>query len=59
VLHTLQVVAIKPGETLLVHGGAGSVGQIAVQLAVRAGATVVATAGERNHQLLPGSGRSR
>jgi NADPH2:quinone reductase len=55
-LHTLQVVATKPGETLLVHGGAGSVGQIAVQLAVRAGATVIATAGERNHELLRGFG---
>ena len=33
-LHALQVVAAKPGETLLVHGASGSVGQIAVQLAV-------------------------
>jgi NADPH:quinone reductase-like Zn-dependent oxidoreductase len=55
-MHALQVVAMKPGETLLVHGGAGSVGQIAVQLAVQAGATVVATAGERNHELLRGFG---
>ena len=35
--HALQVVAVKPGETLLVHGAAGSVGQIAVQLAVQEG----------------------
>lgn len=55
-LHTLQVVALKPGETLLVHGGSGSVGQLAVQLAVQAGATVVATAGRRNHDLLRGYG---
>jgi NADPH:quinone reductase-like Zn-dependent oxidoreductase len=47
--HTLQVVAVRPGETLLVHGGAGSVGRIAVQLAVRLGATVIATAAPRNH----------
>lgn len=50
--HALQVVAVKPGDTLLVHGGGGSVGQIAVQLAVQAGATVVATASERNHEQL-------
>jgi NADPH:quinone reductase-like Zn-dependent oxidoreductase len=55
-LHALQVVAMKPGETLLVHGGSGSVGQLAVQLANRAGVTVVATAGERNHDLLRGFG---
>ena len=46
----------SPGETLLVHGAAGSVGQIAVQLAVAAGVTVVGTAGERNHELLRGYG---
>jgi NADPH2:quinone reductase len=55
-LHALQVVALKPGETLLVHGAAGSVGQLVVQLARSAGVSVVATAGERNHQLLRGYG---
>ncbi|WP_211240858.1 NADP-dependent oxidoreductase [Hamadaea tsunoensis] len=34
---------IKPGETVLVHGGAGGVGVYGVQLAVIAGATVIAT----------------
>lgn len=51
-LHALQVVAPKPGETLLVHGAAGSVGQIAVQLAVQDGVRVIGTAGESNHELL-------
>ena len=51
-LHALQFVAMKPGETLLVHGGSGSVGQLTVQLASSAGVTVVATAGARNHDLL-------
>jgi NADPH2:quinone reductase len=51
-LHALQVVACKPGETLLIHGGSGSVGQVAVQLASAAGVTVLATGGERNHDLL-------
>jgi putative PIG3 family NAD(P)H quinone oxidoreductase len=34
---------LRPGETLLVHGAAGGVGTAAVQLAVAAGARVVAT----------------
>jgi NADPH:quinone reductase-like Zn-dependent oxidoreductase len=55
-VHALAVVDVKPGETLLVHGAAGSVGQIAVQLAVAAGATVIGTAAARNHDLLRGYG---
>lgn len=51
-VHALAVVNGKPGETLLVHGAAGSVGQIAVQLAVAAGTTVIGTAAEANHELL-------
>jgi NADPH2:quinone reductase len=35
--------AVKPGQTVLVHGGAGGVGHIAVQLAVALGAKVYAT----------------
>jgi NADPH:quinone reductase-like Zn-dependent oxidoreductase len=50
--HALQVVAVKAGETLLVHGAAGSVGQIAAQLAVQDGVRVIGTAGESNHELL-------
>jgi NADPH2:quinone reductase len=55
-LHALQIVAMKPGETLLVHGGSGSVGQITVQLAAQAGVTVLATAAERNHTLVSALG---
>lgn len=36
---------LKPGETLLVHGGAGGVGTAAIDLGVAAGARVIATAG--------------
>jgi NADPH2:quinone reductase len=36
---------IKPGETLLVHAGAGGVGSAAIQLGKAAGARVLATAG--------------
>ncbi len=37
--------ALRPGETLLVHGGAGGVGISAIQLGRALGATVIATAG--------------
>jgi NADPH2:quinone reductase len=36
---------LQPGETLLVHAGAGGVGSAAVQLGKAAGARVIATAG--------------
>jgi NADPH2:quinone reductase len=36
---------IRPGETLLVHAGAGGVGSAAIQLGLAAGARVIATAG--------------
>ncbi|AUX27292.1 NADPH:quinone oxidoreductase [Sorangium cellulosum] len=36
---------LRPGDTVLVHAGAGGVGSAAIQLAKAAGATVLATAG--------------
>jgi NADPH:quinone reductase-like Zn-dependent oxidoreductase len=36
--------AVQPGEKVLIQGGAGSVGAAAVQVALKAGATVYATA---------------
>jgi NADPH:quinone reductase-like Zn-dependent oxidoreductase len=39
---------VSAGQSVLVHGGAGNVGQYAVQLAKRAGALVIATAGARD-----------
>ncbi|MCG3753687.1 zinc-binding dehydrogenase [Amycolatopsis sp. Poz14] len=44
--------AVRPGETVLVHAGAGGVGSFAVQFAVAAGARVLATAGPDNQDLL-------
>ena len=41
---------LKPGERLLVHGGAGGVGTAAVQLARRAGAHVTATVRDRERR---------
>lgn len=40
------------GETILIHAAAGAVGSVAVQLAVRRGATVIGTAREENHAYL-------
>jgi enoyl reductase len=43
-------------DTVLVTGAAGGVGLLSAQLARRAGATVVGTASERNHEFLRGLG---
>ncbi|MET4099329.1 NADPH:quinone reductase-like Zn-dependent oxidoreductase [Agrococcus sp. UYP10] len=42
----------RAGDTIFVHGAAGGVGQLAVQLAERRGARVIGSASERNHALL-------
>lgn len=48
----LDQLGIVHGETLLILGGAGSVGIIATQLAVSRKATVIAAASPRDHELL-------
>lgn len=42
-----RLARLAPGETVLVHGGAGGVGLAALQYAHRRGAHVIATAGNR------------
>lgn len=49
---TLKQLELTAGETLLVHGGAGGVGFVAVQLATAWGVRVIGTASERNHERL-------
>lgn len=44
----LRELAVQPGETLLVHGASGSVGEMATQLAVAAGVRVIGTASARH-----------
>jgi NADPH:quinone reductase-like Zn-dependent oxidoreductase len=44
----LRLLAVRPGETLLVHGASGAVGEMATQLALAAGATVIGTASAAN-----------
>ncbi|RKS76904.1 NADPH:quinone reductase-like Zn-dependent oxidoreductase [Actinomadura pelletieri DSM 43383] len=48
----LEEMAVGPGDTLLVHAAAGAVGTVAVQLGRAAGATVIGTASEPNHDYL-------
>lgn len=48
----LRELGVKEGETLLVHGAAGGVGAVGVQLALALGATVIGTASEANHDYL-------
>jgi len=43
----LRSLAVGPGDTLLVHGGSGAVGQAVIQFARLWGATVVATSSPR------------
>ncbi len=45
---TLSLLQVGAGDTLLIHGASGSVGQIVVQLAIERGATVIGTASEAN-----------
>ena len=44
-LALLEVAALRPGERVLIHAAAGGVGGMAVQMALRLGAEVFATAG--------------
>ena len=45
--NVFMVAGLQPGETLLVHGGAGGIGTFAIQLAHAVGARVLTTAGSR------------
>jgi NADPH:quinone reductase-like Zn-dependent oxidoreductase len=47
-----QTADLQPGQTALIHAGAGGVGSIAIQLAKWRGARVITTASERNHGFL-------
>jgi NADPH:quinone reductase-like Zn-dependent oxidoreductase len=50
--HLVSATAVGEGDTVLLHGAAGGVGLVVVQLAVARGARVIATAGESRHQSL-------
>jgi NADPH:quinone reductase-like Zn-dependent oxidoreductase len=55
-LHAVDRLAVGPDDVLLVHGAAGGVGSLAVQIAVTRGARVIGTASERNHEFVQGLG---
>jgi len=51
-LQTLDRLVVSASDTVLVHGGAGGVGALAVQIAKARGARVIATASPSNHDFL-------
>jgi NADPH:quinone reductase-like Zn-dependent oxidoreductase len=48
----VDIAGIKPGERVLIHGGGGGVGHLAVQIAKGNGAHVIATASADKHDFL-------
>lgn len=50
---------VRSGQRVLIHGAAGGVGHLAVQLAVEAGAEVIGTASAANRDFLLGLGASK
>ena len=48
----VSVAHLKPGQTVLIHGGSGGVGSFAIQIAKAQGARVFATASTTNQDLL-------
>lgn len=55
-LRSLEWLVVGPTDVLLVHGAAGGVGSLAVQLGRDRGARVIGTASERNHTFVRGLG---
>ncbi|MFJ1973640.1 NADP-dependent oxidoreductase [Streptomyces sp. NPDC087903] len=51
-VHVLEAIGLGKDESVLIHGAAGGVGLMAVQLAVARGATALATASPARHELL-------
>jgi NADPH:quinone reductase-like Zn-dependent oxidoreductase len=52
----LTLLGVARGETVLIHGAAGAVGTVAVQLAVARGARVIGTAGADNQDYVASLG---
>ena len=51
-LRVLGLLEVARGDTVLIHGAAGAVGTVAVQIAVARGGAVIGTASELNHDYL-------
>lgn len=52
----IEAADLQPGQRVLIHGGAGGVGSVAVQLGHRKGAVVIATTSTRNVEYVRGLG---
>src|SRR5947209_3678059 len=48
----IDAAKLTPGQTVLIHGGSGGVGTMAIQIAKARGAKVIATASTSNQELL-------
>ena len=57
-IRALDLVGVTRGTTLLIDGGAGGVGAVAVQIGIARGATVIASAGQGNQDYLREIGAS-
>ncbi len=55
-VRTLDILGLGEGQTIVINGAAGGVGQAAVQFARARGAQVIGTASEGNHELLESLG---
>jgi len=51
-IRVFDLVGVTKGSTLLIDGGAGGVGAVAVQIAIARGAIVIASAGQSNQDYL-------
>ena len=51
-----DTLALRPGETILVQGGAGGVASLAIQIAKHIGASVITTASPSNHAYVKAMG---
>ncbi|MEW6604988.1 MAG: NADP-dependent oxidoreductase [Thermoproteota archaeon] len=52
----VDIIGLSKGQKILIHGGAGGVGSIAIQLAKYLGAYVATTVGEKDKQFVKGLG---
>ncbi|HEY2478360.1 MAG TPA: NADP-dependent oxidoreductase [Solirubrobacterales bacterium] len=55
----VDTIRVQEGDDVLIHGGAGGVGHLAVQVAAARGATVIATARREQADFLAGLGATR
>ena len=55
----IDVAHIEPGQRVLIHGGAGGVGHLAIQIAKARGAHVITTASAPKHDFVRGLGADR